>query len=244
VLIAVRDNQRAAPAYSINLARTKLAAFAISGAIAAFAGVLLAYQVGAIDYQSYGMVPSIDVFVFTVVGGLTSLGGAIAGVIILDSVKLFGSQNFSFLASGFGILIILLFLPGGFAEGFFKMRDNFLRWVANRNDILVPSLVADRRVEPEEAEKSVIEAAEQHVEEVESFDVVATGPTIACPLCGEVLTMEAAAEHDHLRVPQEDAVPAVVGGRADSTTTDESRGEGGGEGGGLKRLRRARTGRR
>ena len=49
ILIAVRDNQRAAPAYSINLARTKLAAFAVSGAIAALAGVLLAYQQRAID---------------------------------------------------------------------------------------------------------------------------------------------------------------------------------------------------
>ncbi len=43
VLIALRDNERAAAAFAVNPARTRLAAFAISGGIAGLAGVLFAY---------------------------------------------------------------------------------------------------------------------------------------------------------------------------------------------------------
>ena len=34
----------------------------------------------------------------------------------------------------------------------FSIRDRYLRWVANRRDILVPSLVADKRREDEAEE--------------------------------------------------------------------------------------------
>src|SRR5581483_3931095 len=44
VLIALRDNQRAATSYTIAPIRTRLAAFAVSGAICGVAGVLYAYQ--------------------------------------------------------------------------------------------------------------------------------------------------------------------------------------------------------
>jgi hypothetical protein len=40
-------------------------------------------------------------------------------------------------------MILLLFFPGGLAELGFRARDAFLRWVAARHDIHVPSLVAD-----------------------------------------------------------------------------------------------------
>src|SRR4029077_19429814 len=48
-VLAVRENQRAASSYSVNPSLTKLGAFAVSGALAALAGALYAYQSGAID---------------------------------------------------------------------------------------------------------------------------------------------------------------------------------------------------
>ena len=203
VLIAARDNQRAAPAYSINLARTRLAAFAISGALAAMAGVLLAYQQQAVDAGAYGIVPSIEIFVATVIGGLTSLPGAVGGAVLITWVKLFGEDHLkgiTLLVTGPGLLFILLLLPGGFAEGFFRMRDSFLRFVANRHDILVPSLVADRRVEAIEADKNIIIEAEQHVEAAETFDTV-LGRSVTCPVCGQRVPLEEAPDHEHLRAP-------------------------------------------
>jgi hypothetical protein len=49
-----------------------------------------------------------------------------------------------FLATGIGLLFILLVLPGGLGAGLAEARDGMLRWYARRRNILVPSLVADR----------------------------------------------------------------------------------------------------
>ena len=201
-VLAVRENTRAAASYSVNPARTKLAAFAVSGAIAALAGALLAYQNGSVDPSTYGMEPSITIFVTVVIGGLTSIGGAVFGTVVLETIRVLGDDvidNISLLTTGPGLLLILLLLPGGFAEGLYRMRDSLLRTIANRNNIHVPSLVADRRIEAIEADKDVITAAEHSVEEVETFDVIGER-VVECPVCGEHLLPEEAPDHEHLRV--------------------------------------------
>ncbi|MGI8793718.1 MAG: ABC transporter permease [Acidimicrobiales bacterium] len=212
VLIAIRDNQRAAPSYAMNLARNRLAAFAMSGAFAALAGVLLAYEQGAIDASSYGIGPSILIFTATVIGGLTSLPGAVFGAMVIYGLQFYGEsylEGLSLLVTGPGLVIVLLFLPGGMAEGLYKIRDNFLLWVAKRHDILVPSLVADKRVETGETEREVISSAEHHVEEADGFQH-ADRP-ILCPVCAVRLSLEAAGTHEHLLAPQPVAVGAGNG---------------------------------
>jgi branched-chain amino acid transport system permease protein len=212
VLISTRDNVRGAQAYGINTVRTRLAAFAVSGAIAGIAGVLLVYQQRAIDASTYGVGPSVAVFVATVMGGLTSLPGAVGGAVLIQAVNLFGDQridNISLLVTGPGLLLILLFLPGGFAQGAYQIRDGFLRWVADRHSLIVPSLFADRRVETGEAEADVITKAEEHVEEV-GFDALAE-PSITCPACGLSMPLSQAADHPHLQTPtsvEPEAAPA------------------------------------
>jgi branched-chain amino acid transport system permease protein len=206
-VVAVRENQRAAASFSVNPARTKLGAFAVSGGIAALGGVLLAYYSGAVDPGTYGIAKSLDVFLIAVIGGVTSLPGAVFGAIVLESVKYLGQdhvKNVSLLVTGPGLLAVLLVLPGGFAEGLYGLRDRYLRWVANRRGLHVPSLVADRRVE-DAAEREAVLAAEQKVEEAELLE--ATGGRIGCPVCGAVLGVEEAVRHEHL-------VPVGTGGRA------------------------------
>ena len=39
-----------------------------------------------------------------------------------------------------------MIVPGGISELLYRARDSFLRWVANRRGIHVPSLVADSLV--------------------------------------------------------------------------------------------------
>lgn len=166
VVIAVRDNVRGASSYSVNAARTKLAAFAISGAIASVAGALMAFQTRAVDDGIYGIGNSLEVFILAAIGGLTSLPGAVLGVTFLKSVELFGGDlvdNLNLLVTGPGLLLVLLFLPGGFAEGAYRLRDSGLRWVAEKRGIHVPSLVADRRIEAEQS-RDVITAASQSAE--------------------------------------------------------------------------------
>ena len=239
ILIAMRDNSRAAPSYAINLSRNRLAAFAVSGGFAALGGVLLAYEQGAVDQSSYGINPSILIFTAVVIGGVTSLPGAVFGAILIQSVRIYGESyitGVSLLVTGPGLVFVLLSLPGGIAEGAYKIRDGFLRWVANRHDLLVPSLVADKRVETGEDQQDIITSAEHHVEEQDSFDL-ATAPTIVCPTCGVALALADAPEHDHLRADRRELV--TVGGSA-----EEGAVEPGGDGGGRRRLARAKDGRR
>jgi hypothetical protein len=136
----------------------------------------------------------------SVIGGLTSLAGGVAGAVFVQAVYLFGDPRFdgmSLLITGPGLLLILYFLPGGFAQLGFGLRDRILRAVANRKGIHVPSLVADRRIETGEGEEHVLEQAEASVTEHESF--AAGGRRIVCPVCDEHLTVEEAAEHEHLQ---------------------------------------------
>lgn len=200
-VVAIRDNTRAASSYSINPARTKLAAFAVSGGMAAMAGVLLAYQTGNVGASSYGIGPSISIFVITAIGGLTSVAGAVVGVILLECIRYFGEDyvsNLSLLVSGPGLLLILLFLPGGLAQGMFRMRDRWLKRLALKHEIHVPSLVADRR-QDDAAERSIVVQAEEHVESADGFDVL-NDRRVVCPVCGDTLHLDEAAEHEHLRV--------------------------------------------
>lgn len=206
LLIASRDNERAAQSFSISIVRTRLAAFAVSGAISALAGALLFYQLRSIDASVFGVVNSIDVFVATVIGGLTSLGGAAAGILIVKGIDLFGEDlldGLSLLVTGPGLLVVLYLLPGGLAQGFFALRDRYLRRLATKHQIVVPSLVADVRVEDEtgesraRAEDHIITQAEEAAEHFEEER------TIQCPVCGEVLPVDDALDHEHLRVEDE-----------------------------------------
>jgi branched-chain amino acid transport system permease protein len=208
VLIASRDNQRAAPAYGINLVRTRLAAFAVAGGIAGLAGALFAYGQHQVIPGTYSVQASIVVFLAAVIGGLTSIPAAVLGLVSFEAFVLFGPKLYSGLGQNFVAIVPLLLTgplllvnlyqyPGGTAEVLFARRDKFLRWVARRHDLLVPSLIADRLVEEEDRSGELISEAERHVEEAAA---VGSDAAVECPVCGERLSLVDAAEHEHLRV--------------------------------------------
>jgi ABC-type branched-subunit amino acid transport system ATPase component/ABC-type branched-subunit amino acid transport system permease subunit len=78
-MIAVRNNERAAASLGVSVVATKLYAFAISASIAAAAGVLLAFQVSAVTFDSYDVFASVNVIVLSVLGGVGHLSGAVFG---------------------------------------------------------------------------------------------------------------------------------------------------------------------
>jgi branched-chain amino acid transport system permease protein len=165
ILIGVRDNGRAVQAYGVNLARTRLAAFAISGFIAALAGGLLAFHQTAVDASTFSPERSISVFTISVIGGLTSLPGAILGATYVEGIPFLfsGTETARLLTSSVGLLFLLLIVPGGLSELFYRGRDQFLRWTARRNGIHVPSLVADSLVGEEDQPDDVVAHAEETV---------------------------------------------------------------------------------
>jgi hypothetical protein len=99
-----------------------------------------------------------------VVGGLGSISGAVLGATFVYGVQYFLPAQYAFLASGAGLLLVLLLMPGGLGAAFGDARDGALRLYARRKGIRVPSLVADtlvetRVVESEDLMGAVNEAA-------------------------------------------------------------------------------------
>jgi hypothetical protein len=82
-----------------------------------------------------------------VVGGLGSISGAILGATFVYGVQYFLPAQYAFLATGAGLLLVLMLMPGGLGATFGDARDGALRWYARRKGIRVPSLVADTLVE-------------------------------------------------------------------------------------------------
>ena len=82
VLLALRENERGAQAYGVNIMRAKLTAFAISGFLAAVGGCLLVHLLGGFSPDTYAPDQSFVVFTAAVVGGLGSLLGAGLGVVL------------------------------------------------------------------------------------------------------------------------------------------------------------------
>ncbi len=157
-LIAMRDNETQAQSLGMRLTASRLGAFAISGFIAALAGALYAYNAGSIDYIRFRDITSLVMFSLVVIGGMGSLAGPVLGAIYVLGIQYFLPATLQLFATGFGLLLLLLVFPGGLGQIFYSLRDRYLRWVAERRDITVPSLFADKlQAEP------VVELAEAKV---------------------------------------------------------------------------------
>jgi branched-chain amino acid transport system permease protein len=146
VLIAARDNEASAQAFGVNLLRIRLSAFAVSGFMAAIAGALFAYNLSTVAPAAFSPVQSVRVFTFAVIGGLGGLAGPIIGFTYQGLLTFLSSEpSIQSLGAGALGLLLLIWLPGGLAQGFYDIRDAMLRRVAARHRIVVPSLTADTR---------------------------------------------------------------------------------------------------
>jgi branched-chain amino acid transport system permease protein len=144
-MIAVRDNEAAAETVTLNATRIKLLAFVISGALAGFAGGIYVVHQKGVFTGSYASGVSVALFSMVVIGGLGSLPGAILGAVYVRATQAFLPRGWALLASGSGILLLLMFLPEGLGGLLYGVRDSILRRVANRRGLVVPSLIADVR---------------------------------------------------------------------------------------------------
>ncbi len=124
-LMSVRDNEVGAGSMGIPLARSKILAFALSGFIAGYAGVCLAFATGRISTSTFNPSLSILVVSMVVIGGLGSISGAVLGALYFIGLPaIFGTTStIQFLTSGMGLLAFILYLPGGLAELLHRFGD-------------------------------------------------------------------------------------------------------------------------
>jgi branched-chain amino acid transport system permease protein len=121
---AVRDNEDAAQAWGINVAKYKLLAFAVSGLIAGFAGALFGHWLEVVSTGGqrslFGLEFSLTIVFFTIVGGVRSIWGPVVGAFtwtVLVQRLLAGSPNGVNIAIsifGVAVLLTMLYRPAGF----------------------------------------------------------------------------------------------------------------------------------
>jgi branched-chain amino acid transport system permease protein len=142
--LAIRESEIAAQAMSIGLARYKVTAFTLSAALTGLAGALYIGQIGRVSSEEFNLLQSILFLVMITVGGLGTLGGAVAGAIFMTVLpeltnrlsdglqKLLNDaglkvtlKNPQYILYGLQIILFVLFLPDGLAGGWQKLKDRF-----------------------------------------------------------------------------------------------------------------------
>ena len=124
-IVAVRDNEITAAAFTVSPTVAKLSAFALSGGIAALGGALYAGLNVSFPTDRFVVDGSLQVVSMTIIGGLGSVYGALLGALyVVGLPSLFeGVPQVSVLTSGIGLLVLLLYVPGGLTSGLYKLRD-------------------------------------------------------------------------------------------------------------------------
>jgi ABC-type branched-subunit amino acid transport system ATPase component/ABC-type branched-subunit amino acid transport system permease subunit len=146
LIVAVRDNEQASSAFGIYPASVKLSILAVSGFIAGVAGVLWAdippQYVTPADFPAS---LSIAVIALPVIGGLGSLGGAVAAAVLLYGATFFlsphltsvlgnfsGGLALSLIIAGAGMAVALIKMPTGIAGAAQQSWETFLEKRAER----------------------------------------------------------------------------------------------------------------
>ncbi len=123
VIVAMRENERAAQSFSVQTVWAKLSAFMLSGAIAGVAGGLFVHLNHAFSLSQFTPGQSFGVFTAAIIGGLGSIAGAIIGAIYLRGTLRLPTVEWRLLSTSVGVLLILLVLPGGLGSQITKLRD-------------------------------------------------------------------------------------------------------------------------
>ena len=128
-LIAVRTNERAAAALGIDVMVAKLFAFSLASAIAALGGIVLAFRLSSISYQSFSNFTSITYVGLALFGGVGQLLGAFVGSTLATAginqeileTHWEGVGRWIQLISGIGILLTLVTYKDGVAAQWLKI---------------------------------------------------------------------------------------------------------------------------
>lgn len=111
-LRATREDEVAASASGIDIYRHRLMSFVLSGFFTAVGGALMGHMVGVLNPDSFYLNITFLTLAMLVVGGTSSLTGAVYGVLVISALV----QFFVRLESGVTIGQHTLILPGGTQE--------------------------------------------------------------------------------------------------------------------------------
>ncbi|GGF47328.1 ABC transporter permease [Azorhizobium oxalatiphilum] len=118
ILVAMRDKEDRVRFSGYDVASYKIFVFCFAAALAGVGGAMFTLQVGFMSPSFVGITPSIEMVIYTAVGGRLSLLGAVYGTLLVNWAKTSFSESFPelwlFGLGGLFIAVVLLF-PNGLA---------------------------------------------------------------------------------------------------------------------------------
>ncbi|MCX5890728.1 MAG: branched-chain amino acid ABC transporter permease [Deltaproteobacteria bacterium] len=118
-LAALAQDEVAASALGVDVARAKVGVFVLSAVFASVAGSLYAHYFGYVNPDTFSIFKSLDLVIMVVVGGLGSIWGTLFGVgfitVLPNLLDFF--ETYSDIIHGVILVVILLFLPQGLVTG-------------------------------------------------------------------------------------------------------------------------------
>lgn len=134
--ISIKESEAAAQACGINTTCYKLLAFTLSSAIAGLAGALYAQYIGYLSPDQFRWQISLTVISMAIIGGVSSLDGAIIGAFLLTALPEFlrlGNAQLRMIIYGVMLMGVLLFLPNGLVSLLGKnkseIKENFYKQI-------------------------------------------------------------------------------------------------------------------
>jgi branched-chain amino acid transport system permease protein len=117
-LQAAAGNEIAAEAFGVNVRGYLTAAFIVSSVTIGFAGALMAPRVRILDPDSFGVLDSIFMLAYPIVGGMQSIWGGLLGGgglrVLPELLRPVADYQELFFASL--VILVVLFFPGGLSE--------------------------------------------------------------------------------------------------------------------------------
>ncbi len=135
--LAVRSNERAGASAGINVAATKMIAFAFASFLAGLGGAFIGYSRGQLSAESFAVLIGLSFLALAYLSGITSVPGAIIaglfaplGIVYITADRIAGLGRWYQLASGVALIATAIFFPEGIAGAY---RQNLARWRAFRS---------------------------------------------------------------------------------------------------------------
>ncbi|HWC33597.1 MAG TPA: ATP-binding cassette domain-containing protein [Mycobacteriales bacterium] len=165
LLVAIRDNEDNARAFTVRASLVKVQGYLIAGFVAGLGGAVYGHALASLGASDFDPQFSIDVVAMTVIGGVSILAGPIIGSLYVIGIPKFVPLDSAGLAATkLGALILILYLPGGIAQLLLPLRDRVVKWIGRRRGLDVDTLYdADAPAESEESSVTAVPRARPSV---------------------------------------------------------------------------------
>jgi ABC-type branched-subunit amino acid transport system ATPase component/ABC-type branched-subunit amino acid transport system permease subunit len=144
-LVAVRDNEDAARAFTISATAVKIQGYALAGFLSGLGGAMYGHALSQIGPDGFPGSASIDAVKIAVLGGLGALSGPIFGAALVQGPDYVTLGSLALALVSLAQLVVILALPGGLVQLATGLRDRCAGLLARRAGVDLAAVDAAER---------------------------------------------------------------------------------------------------